>query len=174
MVCSPSPLRHPTALPPSPCPRHTRRCLPIFSGRVNQAGNEGTFCGERGDKSSCPAVAGGAASGERRLPARSWHEADMTPPLPDDVRAPACVYNMLSQLLVSCCTLDRHRRYSINSSRACYCSVFFSPVWSSGITTCRAECVCIPFLPADSEAIRYVQWVGVEIQTCLLRRTCNP
>ncbi|CAN0411824.1 unnamed protein product [Pylaiella littoralis] len=51
------------------------------------AGDEGALCVESGNVSSRPAAAAadGAASGERRLPARSWHEADMTPPLPDDV-----------------------------------------------------------------------------------------
>ncbi|CAM9178817.1 unnamed protein product [Hapterophycus canaliculatus] len=46
------------------------------------------LCPVVGDESSSRARAeatGDASAGRRRIPARSWHEADMTPPLPDDV-----------------------------------------------------------------------------------------
>lgn len=45
---------------------------------------------ECGSGPPCPATAAEPASGGMRLPARSWHEAELTPPLPDDVRTSAC------------------------------------------------------------------------------------
>lgn len=90
-VCMLSPLLSSSLLPPppAPVPPELSTTTTTTDGARDAEGGGGTSRAENGDGAPCPAAASAAVGAPPgvRLPAGSWHEADMTPPLPDDVSA---------------------------------------------------------------------------------------